>query len=422
MGFQQGLSGLNSASRALDVIGNNVANANTVGFKQSQMHFADLFASALSSGAGQVGIGATAAAAMQSHSQGNITATSNQLDIAIKGQGFFRMQRSETDETASFTRNGQFHLNERGYIVNDQGYVLKGIQGANGVVPPSGTPSVLRVDAFQIRPSASTGIELNLNLPQDDDPTGTGDVNPVASFDPTDVTTYNGSSAMTIYDSEGVAHTLTMYYLKTADAVGGATPTPATWNLQYQVDSGTPASAGDITFTTTGQLATPASPASLTLPAIPIAGANDLQLTLDVGGITQYGSPFAINSLIDGTGYATGNLSGISISPDGVVQGRYSNGKTQDIGRITLATFRDPTGLASVGNNQWVETAESGQPTDNPPGVSTAGTLQAGAVEDSNVDLTKELVDMITMQRAYQANAQTIKTQDSLLQTITNLR
>lgn len=421
MGFQQGLSGLNAASRALDVIGNNVANANTVGFKQSSMHFADLFASALSGGAGSVGIGTSAAAVAQSHSQGNITATNNQLDIAIKGQGYFRMQRSETDQTASFTRNGQFHLNQDGYIVNDQGYVLMGIQGANGSVPTSATPGVLRVNAFQIQPSASTNIELNINLPQDDDPTGTGDLNPVASFDPLDVSSYNGSSSMTIYDSEGVAHTLTMYYLKTADAVGGATPTPATWNLQYQIDSGTPADAGDIEFTTTGQLATPAS-GLITLAPIAVAGANDLNLTLDIGSMTQYGSPFAINSLIDETGYPTGNLSGLSIAADGLVQGRYSNGQTMDIGRITLASFRNPGGLASVGNNQWVETAESGQPTDNPPGVSTAGTLQAGAVEDSNVDITKELVDMITMQRAYQANAQTIKTQDSVLQTITNLR
>jgi flagellar hook protein FlgE len=421
MGFQQGLSGLNASSRALDVIGNNVANANTVGFKESQMHFADLFANALGGGAGQVGIGATAAAVAQSQTQGNVTATANQLDIAIKGQGYFRMQRNENDQTASFTRNGQFHLNESGYIVNDQGFVLMGIQGVNGTVPTSATPGVLRVNAFQIQPSASTTVELNLNLPQDDDPTGAGDLNPIASFDPADVTTYNGSSAMTLYDSEGVAHTLTMYYLKTADAVGGAAPTPATWDLQYRIDTGAPADAGNLEFTTTGQLATPAG-GLITLPAIPVAGANDLALTLDVRSMTQYGSPFAINSLIDQTGYPTGNLSGLSIGADGLVQGRYSNGKTQDIGRITLASFRNPSGLAAVGNNQWVQTAESGQPTDNQPGVSTAGTLQAGAVEDSNVDLTRELVSMITMQRAYQANAQTIKTQDSVLQTITNLR
>lgn len=414
MGFQQGLSGLNASARALDVIGNNVANANTVGFKESQMHFSDLFASALGGGAGQVGIGANASAAMQSHSQGNITATSNQLDIAIKGQGFFRMQRSETDQTATFTRNGQFHLNEKGYIVNDQGSVLKGIQGTNGVVPPSGTPGVLRVDAFQIRPSATTAAELNLNLPQDDDPTGTGDINPVASFNAADVTTYNGSSAMTIYDSEGVAHTLSMYYLKTADASASG---DATWDIQYQLDSAAPKDLGTLTFDTTGLLKTSTLSAITDTPT----GANPFNITVDPKAITQYGSPFAINSLI-ADGYQTGNLSGISISSNGLVQGRYSNGKTQDIGRITLATFRDPTGLATVGNNQWVETAESGQPTDNTPGVSTAGLLQAGAVEDSNVDLTKELVDMITMQRAYQANAQTIKTQDSVLQTITNLR
>lgn len=421
MGFQQGLSGLNASARALDVIGNNVANANTVGFKESQMHFADLFANALGGGAGQVGIGATAAAVAQSHSQGNVTSTSNQLDIAIKGQGFFRMQRSATDQTATYTRNGEFHLDESGYIVNDQGFVLMGIQGVNGSVPISATPSVLRVNAFQIQPNASTTVELNLNLPQDDDPTGTGDLNPVASFDPADVTTFNGSTAMTVYDSEGEAHTLTMYYLKTADAVGGASPAPATWNLQYRLDSGTPADAGNLEFTTTGVLATPAG-GTIALPAITVAGANDLNLTLDVKSVTQYGSPFAVNSLIDKTGYPTGNLSGLSISSNGLVQGRFSNGKTQDVGRITLSTFRNPGGLASVGNNQWVETAESGQPTDNTPGVSTAGTLQAGAVEDSNVDLTRELVSMITMQRAYQANAQTIKTQDSVLQTITNLR
>lgn len=425
MAFQQGLSGLNASSKALDAISNNVSNASTVGFKTSEAHFADVFASSLAgAGAAQIGIGTNLAAVQQQFTQGNITTTNNPLDIAINGAGFFQVSNSGT---VSYSRNGQFHVDKDYFIVNDQGYRLQGwLPTPTGTVVPT-TPSDLKVDKSNQPAQATgaslsgTGVQAKLNLDSRDSlPT-----NP--TFSPTDPDSYNYSTAATIYDSRGNPHNMTLYFIKSN------TPGPANggeWTVQSTVDgvsgsvTGTPFT---LDFDTSGQLSGFTAPTvTVDLAAIQTAtgnffGALDPSFKLDLTGTTSFGSASTTNSMAQ-DGFPTGQLSGVSVTPDGMVQGRYSNGQTKNMGKVILFDFANPNGLQSMGNNQWAETFASGSAVVGQPGVGNYGSLQSAAVEESNVDLTAELVNMITQQRNYQANAQSIKTQDQIMQTLVNLR
>jgi len=405
MAFQQGLSGLNAASRALDVISNNVANSSTVGFKGSSALFSDVFASAMNGATGsggQVGIGTSTSAIAQQFEQGGITATNNPLDLAINGAGFFRMSG---EGSIAYTRNGQFDVDKDGYIVNTGGFRLTGYPAnSTGTILPA-TPTDLRVDTADLPPNPSSAIEIGLNL-------DSRDTTPVNAFSETDPTSYNSSTSVTVYDSLGNDHILTMYFRKSA---GG------TWDVYQSLDGGTAASTGtQLTFDGAGLLTGGASQTlSLTIPAS--FGANTPQaLTLDFTGTTQYGRDFGVNRTTQ-DGFSSGSLSGMTISEDGILQGRYSNGQTRNLGQVVLANFSSPGGLISLGDNLWAESPSSGQPLVGAPGSGNLGLLAAGSVEDSNVDLTAELVNMITQQRAYQANAQSIRTQDEVLQTLVNL-
>ncbi|QID18380.1 flagellar hook protein FlgE [Nitrogeniibacter mangrovi] len=406
MAFQQGLSGLNAASRALDVISNNVANSSTVGFKGSTALFSDVFASAMngaSAGAGgQVGIGTSAAAIAQQFQQGGITATNNPLDLAINGAGFFRMSG---EGAITYSRNGQFDVDKDGYIVNTGGFRLTGYPAnTSGTILPA-TPVDLQVDTSDLQPNASSAIDIGMNL-------DSRNTTPVNAFDETDPSTYNASTSVTVYDSLGNDHILTMYFRK---ASGG------TWDVYHQLDGGTATAFGSqLTFDGAGALTGGASQTiSLTIPAS--FGANTPQsVAIDFTGSTQYGSGFGVNRTAQ-DGYASGSLSGMAISEEGILQGRYSNGQTRNLGQVVLANFSNPGGLISVGDNLWAESPDSGQPLVGAPGTGSLGLLSSGAVEDSNVDLTAQLVNMITQQRAYQANAQSIRTQDEILQTLVNL-
>ncbi len=416
MSFQQGLSGLNSSSKALDVLGNNIANANTVGFKSAEVHFADVFANSLSGGgASQVGIGSTISGIQQTFSQGNVTSTNNPLDISINGGGFYRMNQSGT---ITYTRNGQFHLDNAGYIINDAQMRLTGYQAdANGIIAPS-SPVDIQLSASQINPRASSdplvganNVNASLNL---DSRLGV----PVTSpFDFANPQTYNYSTALSVYDTLGVSHTMTMYFQRAA--VGGP------WNVYGTMDGATPqAFPTQLTFNTSGVLTAGAVQA---LPAWHLTtGATPGVATWSPGninftGTTQFGSASSVDKLTQG-GYASGSLTGLNVGSDGIVQGRYSNGQSRNLGQIVLATFANPNGLQSLGNNQWALSSVSGPELVSAPGTGSRGVLQSSSIEESNVDLTKQLVDMITQQRNYQANAQTIKTQDQVLQTLVNLR
>lgn len=411
MAFQQGLSGLNSSSKALDVAGNNIANASTVGFKSSSTHFADVYGASLQGGGGsQVGIGATLGAVAQQYSQGNITSTNNPLDIAINGTGFFGLSQNGS---TSYTRNGQFHLDKNGYIVNDQNRMLLGVLADSaGNIPQQPPTDQLKVEFVTGNPNPTTAASLTANV----DSRATAINAATTPFDPTNQNTYTSSTAMNVYDSLGNPHTLTYYFAKRSSN---------TWEMYTQVDStltgGGAATA--LTFSPTGQLATPVGGSvTLNIPTADLGtGANPLSFTVDISNMTQFGSVFAANDRTQ-DGFAPGNLASISVSKDGVVQVRYDNGQTRDVGQVALFNFRNPNGLASIGNNQWTETADSGQPTPGNPNTGIFGVLQASAVEESNVDLTAELVNLIVQQRNYQASAQSIKTQDQILQTLVNLR
>lgn len=455
MGFQTGLSGLNSSSQALDVIGNNIANSNTVGFKQASGHFADMYAASLNGGgANQIGIGSTVAAVAQQFTQGNVNTTNNPLDVAINGAGFFRLSNNGT---TSYTRNGQFHLDKTNKLVNDQGYTVQGwLANANGVVVP-GTPGDIVVDKSYQAPletgksATSPGVQAALNL---DSREKNIDVSTLP-FNPNNPDTFNWSTGLTIYDSRGNPHTLTTFYVKT-DPVTNPPTTGAgsVWRVYATIDgkngtaastepNGTGSYASAVSFT--GPTITDADYATLEFNTsgklvLPDTSANAPNINLNWGALdsslgvttpsvfpinynktTSYGDSFGSNSLLQ-DGYATGKLTGVNVSSDGMVQGSYSNGQTRNMGRIVLYDFANPNGLQPIGNNQWQETFASGQPVAGAPRTGYFGALQSNSVEDSNVDLTAEMVKMIVQQRNYQANAQTIKTQDSVLQTLVNLR
>ena len=407
MSFQQGLSGLNAASKTLEVIGNNVSNANTVGFKQSRAEFADVFANSLTgSGTSQIGIGTKIATVAQQFTQGNITSTNNPLDIAINGGGFFRMSN---DGAITYTRNGQFQMDRFGYIVNSDGNRLTGYTADLAGVLSTGAPAELNINTSDLQPTATTEVTGIVNL----DSRNTNLT--AAGFDPADPTTYHNSSAVTVFDSLGNAHNIQSFFVKTA---------PGTWNVFTTADGVSttvlPAPTSTLTFNGTG-VAPTSVPALPTVNFTPTTGASAVSLTLDYTDSTQFGSNFSVNSLTQ-DGYSSGRLSGFSTSNDGMIIGRYTNGQSRVLGQVVLASFVNPNGLQSLGGNAWAESGTSGNPLVGPPNTGGFGVLQSSAIEDSNVDLTAELVNMITAQRVYQANAQTIKTQDQVLQTLVNLR
>ncbi|NDY89958.1 flagellar hook protein FlgE [Ideonella livida] len=423
MSFQQGLSGLNATSRNLDVIGNNIANASTVGAKSSRAEFADLYAGAIGGSSGsQPGSGVRVAAVAQQFTQGNITATENPMDVAIDGQGFFKL--SNGDDQIFYSRNGQFKLNEQGYMVNNDGLYLLGNPVDASGVPVSGVAEPMEIPTKGIQPRETDGIEIEFNLDSRASPTEPTD--PTApKIDFADSSTYNESTAVTVYDGLGQPIQLKYYFQKDATAAN-------TWNVYVTANgetlSGTDAApqplAQQLVFTNNGNTITPNS---LTLTDISPNPSNGVtyvpidSLNVSLVGSTQFASEFSVTALSQ-TGYTTGQLAGVAIDDDGTVTARYTNGQKQNVGRIEIASFRNPQGLQPVGSNNWIETRESGEPVAGVPGTGNLGQIQAGAVEESNVDLTLELVGLITAQRNYQANAQTIKTQDQVMQTLMSMR
>jgi len=542
MGFQQGLSGLNAAAKNLDVIGNNVSNSNTVGFKLSQAQFADVYANSITGGGGiTAGIGVKVATVAQQFSQGNISTTSNSMDMAISGNGFFRMSNNGA---ISYSRNGQFQVDKNGFIVNSQGFRLTGTMMVNNVMGV--TPTDIQIPTGDLVPKQTATVLAGLNL---DSRLAT--VPSTTAFNPATPATYNNSTSMTVYDSQGATHVASLYFAKTAannwdtymtidgnvtppaatsTAIAGSTVTvPSTTGLVVGmpvtgggVPTGTTITAVTATSFTTSSAPTAASPQTFNFPltqmvfnsdgtlfspstavtsasfkptpaAISQAGsalaaaaagaastvtvnsttgmavgamvtggglpagttiasivdathfttsvlaaaytgsasstltitnppsAANQTISFNFTGTSQFGGIFGVNSLTQ-DGYASGRMTGFSTGADGMVSGRYSNGQTKTLGQVVLSGFTNPQGLQPLGNNNWAETSTSGTPLTGVPGSASLGVLQSSAVEDSNVDLTAELVNMITAQRVYQANAQTVKTQDQVLQTLVNLR
>jgi flagellar hook protein FlgE len=420
MSFQQGLSGLNVSSKNLDVIGNNIANANTFGSKGSRAEFADVYAAALGgTGISQVGIGVRLATVAQQFTQGNITTTDNSMDLAINGGGFFQMTDGRNPVT--YSRNGQFKVDSEGFIVNNGGLKLLGYAAdAGGTIQP-GQAVPLQLPTGGIEPHASTEIAMEFNL---DSRLATTDTAAPGSprIDFSNAKTYNNATSVTVYDAKGQPVALT-YYFQKADT--------DQWNVYITANGATIGGTADdpqpvetMSFTQDGATPTPES-ITLDVPAstnaqgaitLPIPG-----IAIDIAGATQFGSSFAVTNLAQ-DGYSAGSLSSIAFDASGVITARYSNGQSKSAGQLELATFRNNQGLQPVGGNGWQRTYSSGDPVVGTPAQGNMGAIQAGALEESNVDLTGELVNMITAQRNYQANAQTIKTMDQVMQTLVNLR
>lgn len=405
MPFRVALSGLNASSAELNVVANNIANVSTTGFKKSRTEFADIYSVAnLGSAGTAIGSGVSVAAVAQQFSQGNISFTSNGLDLAVSGQGFFRL--NDKGSTV-YSRAGAFSVNRDGYIVNPQNQRLTAyLADANGNV--TGAIGDLQLDTSNISPKATTTVKVGVNL----DAAST--IPP--AFDVTNPATYNNSTSLTVYDSLGTSHLAEIYYRKSA---------PNTWETHIFVNGTeiTPAASGTLTFKPDGTLATPAS-GQVAYNPLPMSGAGSLNLTLNYAGSspsTQFGSVFGVNAL-DQDGYTTGRLSGVDIASTGIVQARFTNGQSRTLGQVALANFSNLEGLRQLGSTTWAESFDSGVALVGKPGTASLGQIQSGALENSNVDLTAELVAMITAQRNFQANSQVIKTADTVTQTIMNMR
>ncbi|RRO16516.1 flagellar hook protein FlgE [Pectobacterium aquaticum] len=408
MGFSQAVSGLNAASNNLDVIGNNIANSATVGFKSGTVTFADMFAGS------KVGMGVKVASVLQDFGNGTVTSSSRDLDIAISGGGFYRLQ--DTNGSTYYSRNGQFMLDGRN-IVNAQGMQLTGypVAGTPPVVQTGADPVPLTVPDGDMLSSATTKAALKANLKSSDPvPATAWATNPGAEG------TYNSKTALTTYDSQGNVHNFTLYFVKTANN---------TWQTYAKDDSITPVTpasyqnAGTLNFDTNGALSSTGATAHtpFTINLVGTNGAATNTFALDLTGSIQQNTEYSYKSPTQ-NGFAPGSLTGFAINDDGTIEGSYSNGQKQALGQILLASFANPEGLSPEGDNAWSETASSGQAVVGLAGTGSLGKLIGKSTESSNVDLSKELVSMIVAQRNYQSNAQTIKTQDSILQTLVSLR
>lgn len=414
MPFRTALSGLNASAAELRVIGNNVANAGTTGFKKSRAEFADIYpATNLGAASNAIGAGVRVASVTQQFTQGNINFTDNILDLAVNGQGLFRLSDSGA---ILYSRSGAFQVDSAGFIVNNQQQRLTGFQ-ADAAGNITGALGDLFLDKSDIAPSETTTIDVGVNLNSE------AAIIPGATvFDPTDPTSYNNSSSLTIYDSLGSSHLATTYYRKTA---------ANTWDTYTFINGNEiygaalpPFTADTITFNPDGSFATPVG-GTVTYPAFnPGTGANNLVLTQDYTAATpttQYGGTYSINALTQ-DGFTSGRLSGIDVSDTGILIARFTNGQTRTLGQVALANFSNPQGLQQLGDTTWAETADSGAALAGAPGTASLGVVQSGALESSNVDLTEQLVNMITAQRNFQANAQVISTADAITQTIINIR
>lgn len=416
MGFAQGVSGLSTSAANLDVIGNNIANSGTIGFKSGSVQFSDVYAGS------RIGLGTQVAGVAQNFTQGAVQTSTRVLDVAItNGDGFFRLA-SPGGEIA-YSRNGQFNVDKDGFLVNGSGLRLTGFQvDANGAIS-GGAPTALQLPTTPMAPNATTAIAAQFNLDS-----RSAIIPAATTFDAANSATYNYANSVTVYDSLGNSHDLTTYFAKTA---------ANTWDVYASAD-GKPLATGGA-FATAGngtQIATGMAFDSNGVMTAPVGGNLDfttggLQFTngssvmafdMNITGTTQFGNDNNVNKLTQ-NGFTAGVLTSYAINQDGTVTGKYSNEQTNTLGQIVLSSFINPNGLQSKGDSVWAETSASGQALTGTPGSGTKlGALTSGALESSNIDLTAELVNLIIAQRTYQANAQTVKTQDQVMQTLMNMR
>lgn len=422
MSFDTAVSGIKASSTSLGIIGNNIANAGTTGFKTSRGEFADVYATSLSGANGnQEGKGVSVVGINQSFSQGNIRFTDNVLDMAINGSGFFVLDDNGTNV---YSRAGNFQVDRQGYVVNSTDNKLVVFNTTDDGVP-TGEMGQLRIDTSLIQPRQTAAIDVVANL--DSRMTVPTVAWPGAGFDafavpPTAPSPdmFNASTSVTIWDSLGNSHIQSMYFVKTA--------TQNEWDVHTMIDGVTTTGPDTIAFDSSGQIPTASLPMQVSLAGwIPLDqngaanGASAQSWTLDLSDLTQFGSEFSV-SHIDQDGFTTGQLRGVEVGDNGVVFARFTNGQSRALGQIALANFSNTAGLQPLGSTSWAETFASGQPTLGAAGTAGLGVVQSGALEDSNVEVTQQLVDMIVAQRNFQANAKMIQTEDTITQAVINLR
>ena len=405
MPFRTALSGLNAASSDLRVTGNNVANAATVGFKQSRAEFADVFAlsySGISQNA--VGAGVRVSAVTQQFTQGNVDFTGNNLDLALNGQGFFVLSDAGSQV---YSRAGSFQVDRDGFVVNSSGQRLQSYPPSNpeGTAFSTGMLGDLRLDASEAPPQATSLVGATLNL------SSAAEDLSALPFDSTDPNTFTYTTSLTTFDSLGQAHTGTMYFRN----VGALQ-----WEAHFAIDGNVVGGAQPLTFNSDGTLSSPLTAVNFGAYD-PGTGADLMDVAIDFSEATQFGSTNSVSALRQ-DGFSTGRLSSIDIDPNGVVLARFTNGQSRALGQVALANFPNPQGLQQLGNNAWADTFGAGEVVLGAAGNGNFGAIQSGGLEASNVDLSAQLVNLITAQRNFQANAQVISTADTITQTIINLR
>jgi len=429
MSFNTALSGLNAAQAELNVTSNNIANVSTKGFKGSRAEFADIFStSSFGSSNTAIGNGTLLANVAQQFGQGNLDFTSNTLDLAVSGEGFFILSPSETNANTLFTRNGEFGRDSNGFVVNNAGARLQVFPvNSDGTVTATSLSSTIPLQLPETAgvPTVTSLVDIGVNLPADAlvlDP---------LNFDPNQESTFSKSTSLTVYDSLGESHVVTAYYVKTA-ANNWATYYNTTDStgapLTMDIAGGTAGAGGQLyntmSFTNSGAY-------DAVVPDPVVTGAIDFgngsnatgTITFNYAGndTTQFSSPFTVNTL-EQNGFPIGRLTGVEISETGVIRANFSNGQSTALGKIALARFQNAQGLSQKGNNAWEDTTDSGSPLVGEAVTSSFGQIRSGAIEVSNVDLTAQLVNLIAAQRNFQANAKSIETENAVTQAIINIR
>jgi len=410
------LSGLQAAQTDLDTIGNNIANVGTVGFKASTPNFADLYGTSLLGATGTrltPGSGVATTNLSQVFTEGSVSQTGNPFDVAINGNGFFQVQ---TPSGIAYSRDGSLQLNGSGDLTNDTGSLVMGYSApatGSGTVA-AGVLGPIQVSQSDIAPVATSTLTMDVNLPSTDTPIDTT----TSPFNVSSPASYNQSSTTTVYDSLGAPLTLTTYFTQ---AAGSGSP-PA-WQTHWQLSNAAntalaSGSGGTLTFDSSGGLT--AGSGTISVATLP-NGAAPLSIAQSFSGSTLSDLAFGVNSL-SSNGSPGGQFSGIQIATNGDVVAQYSDGSTKTVGTIGLANFQNPQGLIPTSENNWLASVSSGQAVTNTPGTAGLGTLESGALEGSNVDLSTQLVNLIVAQQAYQANVQGINVDQQDVQKLLTLQ
>ncbi len=414
--FYSALSGMNSNSISMQAIADNISNSNTVGFKGSSVQFEDILGMSLEgvSGVTRLGVGADVSSISCSFTQGTLSTTGAGTDLAINGKGFFIVNDSTTDEQF-YTRAGNFHVDSSGYIANPNGLRVQGyLYDTTGTNLVETLADIVVDQTDMIAPQVTDEASLVINLDSSETATTFNIADPGG--------TSNYSTALTVYDTLGQSHTVTVYFSKTAAQAWQ-------WNATIDgsdVSGGTAGTArlfgtGNIAFNTRGDLTT-AMPVNFLTTSITYAnGIAATAISADFTGTTQYGSPSIIQSL-DQNGFAAGTISGITITTEGNIVGHYTNGEVKNIARLALADFPSLNGLERAGAQLFKTTPQSGNPLINKAGEGGIGDISASMLEESNVDLAAEFIRMIITQRSYQANSKIITTTDEMLAQLINIK